>query len=92
LTAEQSKNEGKREDFKSPISTRKTKDSDEAGDKLRERQMEKTRVQLLSCVRKGITYNKVQGIKDVVNYCSALPSRSNKNTSFEHELKRITDK
>jgi hypothetical protein len=50
--------------------------------------MEKARVHLLPCVRTGFTYNKTQGIKDVVNYCCTFQAESTQSTSFEKELKR----
>jgi hypothetical protein len=54
--------------------------------------MEKATVHLLSCVRKGITYSKAQGIKHLVKYCSAFPGRSTKATSSGNELKGETKK
>jgi hypothetical protein len=54
--------------------------------------MEKTRVHLLSCVRKGVIYKEAQGIKHAVNYCSAFPDgrTTNHTTRLENELKTRT--
>jgi hypothetical protein len=49
--------------------------------------MEKARVHLLPCVWKGITYNKTEGIKDVVNYCCTFQAESTQSTGFEKVLR-----